>query len=230
MSLADILPKDITQITDFGFSAARGTREDVVFTALKNEPWLDNEAPSAILDRKMVFTDRDLLFQVMMVENISKSKLSQVDDMKSSLDPRKQRVDRLKTSANVPNKPYKVINEVNIEDDQDANSDMANNYAAQKIVYKLTIQGRSGKIFFAANLKPVQWVSSALGAKIVIRRGTLFNRGMFILKESDVMFLGGMIRSWNEDKDFKVMDYLEKKANDENEQNIMLKDSRKRKR
>lgn len=230
MSLADILPNDITKITNFEFTGARGSREETVFTALRNEPWLDNVDTPQILDKKMLTTDRDLLFQVMMIENISKSKLSQVDDMKSNIDPKNQRVDRLKTSANIPNKSYKVINEVNIEDDEIANSDMTNSFAAQKVVYKLTIQSRSGKIFFALNLKPIQWASSALGAKIVIRKGALFNRGMFILKDIDVMFLGGMIRSWNEDKDLKVMDYLETKANDENDQLIALKESRKRKR
>ncbi|KAL3230138.1 RecQ-mediated genome instability protein 1 [Nakaseomyces bracarensis] len=229
MSLADILPNDITKISYVGLTAARGTREETVFNALKNEPWLDSIDATEILDRKMVIVDRDMLFQVMMIENVSKSKLSQVDDMKTNLDPKNQRVDRLKTS-NIPSKSYKVINEVNIDDGQDANTDMTNNFAAQKTVYKLAIQSRSGKIFFAINLKPINWASSALGAKIIIRKGAIFNRGMFLLNENDVMFLGGMIRSWNEDKDFKVMDYLENKAKEENDQMIALKESRKRKR
>ena len=34
-----------------------------------------------------------------MVENITKSKLTQIDDIKTKLDPKKQKVDRLRSGA-----------------------------------------------------------------------------------------------------------------------------------
>lgn len=53
---------------------------------------------------------------------------------------------------------------------------------------------------------------------------------MFLLAEDNAIFVGGMVKKWNEDKDLKILEYLETKANKENERLQALKDSRKRKR
>lgn len=233
MSLSDILPNDITTITSLGsFKATPGTRENTIYQALCNVPWLDGLGRAQIIETKMLAVDRDLLFQIMMVENISKSKVTQIDDMKTTIDPRNQRVDRLHNSnPNGPSKKYKVINEVNIEEDDGNGSTESNGViGGEKVIYKLTLQSRSGQIFYAINLKPISWPLAVLGSKIVIKKGTKFSRGMFLLAEDNAIFVGGMVKKWNEDKDLKILEYLETKANKENERLQALKDSRKRKR
>lgn len=80
MSFSSILSQDITDdITPPAYSATLGSREQIVFRAYQNEPWLAGTASNLILDKKLVIVDRELLFQVLMVENITKSKLTQID-------------------------------------------------------------------------------------------------------------------------------------------------------
>ncbi|CAI4806844.1 BPK_HP2_G0053160.mRNA.1.CDS.1 [Saccharomyces cerevisiae] len=222
MSFSSILSQDITDdITPPAYSATLGSREQIVFRAYQNEPWLAGTASNLILDKKLVIVDRELLFQVLMVENITKSKLTQIDDIKTKLDPKKQKVDRLRSGAQGNGaKKYEVITQVDMEDDgnvadnncaKENNSNNNSSAAKNKAVFKLTLQSKSGDVFFAINSTPISWSSCMLGSKIVILPGTVFNRGVFILKDSQVIFLGGINRVWNENRDQKFCDYLESK-------------------
>ncbi|CAI1766716.1 hypothetical protein SEUBUCD646_0P02550 [Saccharomyces eubayanus] len=225
MSFSSILSQDITDdISAPANAAVLGPREQLIFKAYQNEPWLAGIAQNLILDEKLVVVDRELLFQVLMVENISKSKLTQIDDIKTKLDPKKQKVDRLRSGAQVHDaKKYEVITQVDMEDEGNLNDNDGANYknnnnnnnndntAKSKSVFKLTLQSKSGDIFFAVNSTPIPWNSCMLGSKIVILPGTVFNRGVFVMKDSQVIFLGGINRVWNENKDQKFCDYLESK-------------------
>lgn len=222
MSFSSILSQDITDdITAPANAATLGSREQLIFKAYQNEPWLAGIAQNLILDEKLVVVDRELLFQVLMVENISKSKLTQIDDIKTKLDPKNQKVDRLRSGPQVHDaKKYEVITQVDMEDEGSPNdTDRANykssnnndNTAKSKSVFKLTLQSKSGDIFFAINSTPIPWNSCMLGSKIVILPGTVFNRGVFIIKDPQVIFLGGINRVWNENRDQKFCDYLESK-------------------
>ncbi|CAI4036847.1 hypothetical protein SMKI_16G1450 [Saccharomyces mikatae IFO 1815] len=226
MSFSSILSQDITEdITPPANSSTLGSREQLVFRAYQNEPWLSGIALNLILDKKHIVVDRELLFQVLMVENITKSKLTQIDDIRTKLDPKKQKVDRLRSGQQGTGaKRYEVITQVNMEDDGNVTENNGpndyNNYkdynnnesaAKNKAVFKLTLQSKSGDVFFAINSTAIPWSSCMLGSKIVILPGTVFNRGVFILKDSQVIFLGGINRVWNENRDEKFCDYLESK-------------------
>ncbi|EJS41296.1 nce4p [Saccharomyces arboricola H-6] len=222
MSFSSILSQDITDdITPPASSPALGSREQLVCKAYQNEPWLAGVAQDLILDKKLIVVDRELLFQILMVENITKSKLTQIDDIKTKLDPKKQKVDRLRSGLQVSDaKKYEVITQVNMEDDSNTNNNNYNtnynnnndgNTARDKSVFKLTLQSKSGDVFFAINCTPIPWSSCMLGSKIVVLPGTMFNRGVFMLKDSQVIFLGGINRVWNENREQKLCDYLESK-------------------
>ena len=151
-----------------------------------------------------------------MVENISKPKLSQLDDLKVRINPKNQRIDRLSTSRQAPSgtKPAsknQLIVAVDVEADSSANL-MQN--SVEKSVFKLTLQDKSGAMYFAVNLCPLNFLkndgsSCILGSKAVILPGAIFNRGMFLLQENTVTFMGGIIKSWNDGRDYKLVDYLE---------------------
>ncbi|CAI4053537.1 hypothetical protein SKDZ_16G2420 [Saccharomyces kudriavzevii ZP591] len=221
MSFPSILSQDITDdITPPANSSALGSREQLVFRAYQNEPWLAGIAQNLILDKKLIVVDRELLFQVLMVENITKSKLTLIDDIKTRLNPRNQKVDRLRSGPPQVNsaKKYEVITQVNMEDEGNgsdnnraSNNNNNDSTAKNKAVFKLTLQNKSGDVFFAINSTPISWSSCTLGSKIVILPGTVFSRGVFILKDSQVIFLGGINRVWNENRDQKLCDYLESK-------------------
>lgn len=130
-------------------------------------------------------------------------------------------MDRLRSGAQGNGaKKYEVITQVDMEDDgnvadnncaKENNSNNNSSAAKNKAVFKLTLQSKSGDVFFAINSTPISWSSCMLGSKIVILPGTVFNRGVFILKDSQVIFLGGINRVWNENRDQKFCDYLESK-------------------
>ncbi|CCF59568.1 hypothetical protein KAFR_0H01580 [Kazachstania africana CBS 2517] len=207
MSLSGIISQDITQQIDLP-TTTTSAREASVFKAYQNDPWLHGTAQN-VIDQKMLEVDRDLLFQILMIENVSKSKQTQYDDLKAKIDPKNQKVDRLKDSNVKGPKRYQMVTQVNMEDDN--LSQRNNNVLNDKSVFKLAIQSKAGDIFFAVNTTPLPWSSCMLGSKITIKPGTIFNRGMFILKESNVTFLGGINRTWNENKDYKMCDYFEAK-------------------
>lgn len=210
--MSSIIAQDITSIpqySDASTSSLSG-RDLIVAKALANEPWHPDETSATLVNQKLCRVDRDLLFQVLMVENTSKSKLSQVDELNTKLDPKSQKVDRLKTG-----KDKVVINQVNV-DSEEAPTDVDNqanrSMAQSKAVFKLMLQDRSGSLFYAINSTPLPWLNACmLGSKILIKQGTLFNRGVFILQESHVMFLGGINRAWNENREAKLCEYLEVK-------------------
>lgn len=219
------LPQDLSTLT---------ARERTVLQAYNNEPWGSNEnsnGRASFIETKCKVVDRDLLFQILMVEDVSTSKQAQLDELHVKLDPRSERVDRLRNGptpnantrgSNTP-RGRRLVSQINMDsdndDDDDSNNtndrwrDNGNNYNAQPAkkatVYKFTIQDRAGNIFFAINSIPIPWGSCMLGSKIVVKKGSLFNRGTFLFAEPQALFLGGINRSWNEDRDLKMCEFLE---------------------
>ncbi|CCC69242.1 hypothetical protein NCAS_0C02520 [Naumovozyma castellii] len=230
--LSSILSQDITQDIPFPSNlSSLGSREQLVIKAYKDEGWFSNVAMSSMVEQKLCKVDRELLFQVLMVENISKSKLNQVDEIKTKLDPKNQKVDTLRSGKKAPPK-YKMVNQVDVDEDNDnttnaTSSRLANN---AKTVFKFTLQNKNGDVFFGVNTTVLPWSSCLLGAKIIIKPGTIFNKGVFLLQDSNVIFLGGINKIWNENRDYKTCEYLEAKLERERENTTnSAKNKRKRK-
>ncbi|SCU95452.1 LANO_0E10396g1_1 [Lachancea nothofagi CBS 11611] len=220
-----ILTADITQCLDLVPSNAAGNdRMRLMNEALTNAVW----SPQNIGDQKLVTVQKPLLFQVCMVENIGKSKLSQLDDLKMRIDPKTQRIDRVSTSKNGPgttdgntDSGRQLITTMDIEADVPADLEPTPVPVRDKSVFKLTLQDKSGAMYFAINLSSLNFLkndgnSCILGSKLVILPGAVFNRGMFTLRDSTVTFMGGMIQSWNRGRDYKLCEYLEAQLDPQN--------------
>lgn len=207
--MSQIISQDITQpinVSDFEHPGV-SSRDSAVIGAYRNGPWLPG---TAAIDQKFCAVDRDLLFQVLMVENISKSKLGQIDDIKTKLDPKYQKSDRLSSG-----KEKVVINQVNVENEEMSVDDNAQ--SSKKTVFKLTIQDKNGAIYYAMNTTNLPWLAVCmLGSKLIISRGTHFTRGVFLLNNSNCTFLGGVNQAWNENREAKLQEYLEAKLHREN--------------
>lgn len=216
-------PNDLSNIDRFNINS----RDSLVLKSYESEPWLSQNS-SSVVDQKLCVVDRDLLFQILMVENISRSKLNQIDDIKAKLDPKYQKVDRLKTG-----KEKIVINQVNLDNENiDTDSNGNGNFiqSPNKVVFKLTLQDKSGAIFYAINSTHLPWFNVCmLGSKIVIKTGTQFCRGVFILKDSCCVFLGGINRIWNENRESKLCNYLDAKLQRDNNGDGTRTTSKKRK-
>lgn len=219
-----VIFQDISQIAsplEIGNRSSLSSRDIAIVKAFENEPW--NAGSPALVDQKFSRTDRDLLFQILMVENTSRSKLNQIDDIKTKLDPNLQRVDRLKTS-----KDKVVVNQVDMDDDEPRAEDVPNTIQT-KAVFRFVLQDRKGSLFYATNSTPLPWLQVCmLGSKVIIKRGSIFNRGVFILQEPNVLFLGGINRAWNENRDGKLCEYLESKLQRDAE-DVKLNGTKKRK-
>ncbi|CCE90290.1 Rmi1p TDEL_0B01610 [Torulaspora delbrueckii] len=204
-----IISQDITQPINVSTleRTAASSRDSAVTSAYRNDPWLRG---SAAIDQKFCQVDRDLLFQILMIENISKSKLSQIDDIKTRLDPKQQKSDRLSSG-----REKVVINQVDVENEE-TNLDQTIQ-SSKRNVFKLTIQDKTGAIYYAMNSTNLPWLAVCmLGSKLIINRGTNFVRGVFLLNESNCTFLGGVNQLWNENREAKVQEYLEAKLHREN--------------
>lgn len=224
--MSAILSQDITQPLDLPANRSNlSIREQQTYKAYDNDPWLFNSIDN-IIDLKFIKTNRDLLFQILIIENISISKLNQIDNINLKLNPKLIKVDTLKNSKQKSN--YKIINQIDIENDNDSSSP-STSIPKNNNVYKLTIQSKDGTIFNAISSTTIPWNSCALGSKIIIKLGTIFNRGVFIINDTNCIFLGGINLKWNENKDLKLLNLLETKLDIDNNNNNNTSISKKRK-
>ncbi|KAG0658812.1 hypothetical protein C6P45_002064 [Maudiozyma exigua] len=200
------------------------TRKEVglnkdIYDSFDNEPWLHNSSQD-ITQLKMMKVDRDLLFQIIMIEDISKSKQSQFDELSTRIDPKNQRVDTLRNSKGP--KKFDIVTQVDLDNDNDTptnNNNALGSGSNKKTVYKMTIQSKRSDIFSAITTFPFDTKGCYWGSKIIIKKGTIFNRGVFYLKEENIVKCFGRIQNWMENQELKMHFYLEEKLKRDNETN-----------
>ena len=196
----DLRKADLTTVT-----IVTDDPNSLITIAFHNETWPTDK----MFEQKQVTVNNPLLFQICMIENISRSKLNQTDELQILIDPRKQKVDRLSTSRD----RQQLISEVNVDEDNnnemgtDSSIDPGSNHSTKDVgnlnqhIYKLTLQDRKGNLFFAINLDSVPGLKTCLlGSKIIILPGSQFSRGMFSFTNNTVKLMYGLISQWNEDK------------------------------
>ncbi|AMD22713.1 HHL057Wp [Eremothecium sinecaudum] len=177
---------------------------------LFREAYLSSPWPNVkVEEQRCKIVERKLLFQVCMVEDISRSKLSQIDEFQMRLNPRKRMVDRVNYSKR------EVVTAIDVDTDEPQVKDSCSDVNR---VYKLTLQDKIGQLFYAINIEHIATLKTCmLGAKVIVLPGTVFNRGMFMLTNANLRTLFGLIPSWNADKDRKICTYLESKLDDDRE-------------
>ncbi|SCV03046.1 LAMI_0H05050g1_1 [Lachancea mirantina] len=220
-----LLTADIAGDTIIENQPATNERSKLMWKAYNNETW----SIKNLGDQKMIRTENPILYQICMVENISRSKLNLIDDLKVRIDPRTQRVDRLNSTKHGDARDYakkknssedtSLITAMDVESDMPPLEGNDGN-GANKTVYKLTLQDKSGAMFYAMNLKPMSMLKNdgaacMLGAKLVILPGAFFNRGVFLLDDKTATFMGGVVKKWNDGRDNKTCEYLEARLADQ---------------
>lgn len=221
MSNEGFLSSDIVQVDPAVIEASvHGFNSDIFREAYLSPSWSNVK----VEDQCCIIVDRKLLFQICMIEDISRSKLSQVDEFEARLNPRKQMVDRIGSTKR------KLISAIDVYSDE--STVPSNEYGSTNngnIIYKLTLQDKSGNMFFAINTEPIPALrTSMLGAKLVILPGAVFHRGVFMFTNSTHRTLFGLIPSWNVDKDLKILSYLEQKLANERKPRFSAEGKRKR--
>lgn len=211
--MSNIISQNITK--PISLPTPSTDRERLIISAYRNnEPdWLNSSNGIKKLDN-------DLLCQIMIVENISTSKMSIIDKIDFSIDPKFRRVDTLKNSNN-----NLIVTQINDEDD---NSNKYNNTQDRNsTVFRLTLQSKSGAIFFAINAISLPWENLSLGSKIILNKGTLYLNNCFLIKSNqNFNFIGGLIKDWNENKNEKLREYINQKLLRDSNQSIGSKRKR----
>lgn len=214
--MASLLAKDITE-ADLNIESGTSVRDIQIFEALKN-PTIRGLFPGRdtkeIVNHKLTHA---ILFQIIMVQPISKSKLALVDELRRLNDPKSARVDRLQNS---------LVNEVNMDDNPPQAMQPTN---SKQGVYKFALQDHLGDVFYATNRTALSWNNFILGSKVILKEGTLFNRGMFLMDHDKTVFLGGILQQWNQAKNEKTLEFLQTKLDADRNSMSSSSTSRKRK-
>ncbi|KAK3347366.1 hypothetical protein B0H65DRAFT_521326 [Neurospora tetraspora] len=169
--------------------------------------------------------DRDVVVQVLDVENLNRSKWEVVEELEAierGEQTRGREVIRLPTSNNTDGDGEGEGEGIDMGDGgtQTQTAAFAQNSTAQQqaaqqaarerknATHKLTLQDSSGQRLYALELKRVEEISvpqsvngkmiggTPIGCKLVLKRGTKVARGVVLLEPSMVKVLGGKVESW----------------------------------
>lgn len=134
---------------------------------------------------------KPVLFHVMQIFNISKSRLNQLDDWKEYEDPHNVLVDRISKSSRGQNR---IIREVNL--DEDASNMVIRNDGA---TYKLLLRDYTNNYCFAYELSPLPFLRNQtadtplpleLGGRLLVKKGAIALSGVILLERNQCEYLG----------------------------------------
>ncbi|KAI3406115.2 hypothetical protein KGF56_000956 [Candida oxycetoniae] len=122
-----------------------------------------------------------VIFHILRVESISKSKLNQLDEWKELVDPNNASVDRIKKN--------RMIREVNMDVELNTASP-----TSSTTVYKLLLRDGSGNFVYAYEQEPLRFLRSEntgtpmpikLGGRLVVKKGAQISRGVLLLNHKN---------------------------------------------
>ncbi|ODV82450.1 uncharacterized protein CANTADRAFT_44223 [Suhomyces tanzawaensis NRRL Y-17324] len=139
--------------------------------------------------------EKPVLFHIIHVSNISKSRLNQLDEWKEFDNPNNVAVDRLTKSRKIRTDNY-IIREVNME--EDAPSATSNQTGFD--TYKLLLRDSANNYCYGYEFKgPLPFLRTGslgtplgvpLGGRLVVKKGTLVQNGVLLLTRQGCDYLG----------------------------------------
>lgn len=143
---------------------------------------------SEFVNQETAILRHAVLLHVIRVEDISASKLSQVDEWKEILDPNNRFVDRL-------NKSTRLVREINEEEDQ-----LSSTFKLKGVsTYKLLLRDKDHHFIYAYELEPLKFLRNEqtntpmpikLGGRLLIKPGTTILRGVLLLNHKNCEYKG----------------------------------------
>lgn len=131
-----------------------------------------------------------VLLHIIRVEDISTSKLNQIDEWKEILDPNNRFVDRL-------NKSTRLVREINFQDENEQLSSMPKLKGFS--TYKLLLRDKDNHFVYAYELEPLKFLRDEqtntpmpikLGGRLLIKPGTTILRGVLLLNHKNCEYKG----------------------------------------
>ncbi|KAI5961114.1 hypothetical protein CANMA_003888 [Candida margitis] len=131
-----------------------------------------------------------VLLHIIRVEDISTSKLNQIDEWKEISDPNNRSVDRL-------NKSTRLVREINFNDEDEQASSVSKTRGLS--TYKLLLRDKDNHFVYAYELEPLKFlrdeqtntpVPIKLGGRLLIKPGTTISRGVLLLNHKNCEYKG----------------------------------------
>lgn len=120
-----------------------------------------------------------ILFHIVHVHNISKSRLNQLEEWKELDDPNSVSVDRVNKK--------KVITHINVDEPE---------VAPTKDVFRLTLQDNFGNLCYGYEMEPLPFLRTKqspmveLGGGLVVSKGTTVMSGVLMLRTTQCTYVG----------------------------------------
>lgn len=162
-------------------------------TAARNQFNLRN-----FLNTPETTTQVPILFYVIHIHNISKSRLNQLDEWRVYEDPNSVAVDRISKAA----KPTRVINQVDMGDQSNPTKvSVPSTSWSSNDVYRLTLKDNFDNYCYAYEYNDQlafirQQTGSGiplnipLGGRLIVNKGAVVMNGVLMLKNSNCQYLG----------------------------------------
>ena len=129
---------------------------------------------------------RDVHLQVLDVEDLSRSRWDQVEDLEA--------VERGET------KRGREVIRVSAETDGEDQQQQRPAASTGKATHRLVLQDRSGRKVYAIELRRVPRLdlgTTCIGEKVLLKAGTVVARGLVLLTPETCVLLGGKVEAWH---------------------------------
>jgi hypothetical protein len=141
--------------------------------------------------------DGETLFQIIALQNCSKSLVDQLDELLCHEDVEGVGADRLRFGN-------RLVRQMNVEEDEPTPVTTINNATS---LFKLTLQDCDGRYIYAIEQEKLAFLTSknirtgfpiSLGAKLLVKDAEVVSECL-LLKSQNVEYLGGVVPEWNAD-------------------------------
>ncbi|KAI1397765.1 hypothetical protein F4819DRAFT_499255 [Hypoxylon fuscum] len=148
---------------------------------------------------------RDVPVQVLDIDNLSKSKWEQVEELEAIArgeQTRGREIVRLPTGADDDNEEHGVGSESTAPPPASRNTTVAANAAAasRNATHRLVLQDCRGQTLPGLELRRIERVGVGalhIGEKLLLRKGATVARGVVLLDPASCVVLGGKVEAWH---------------------------------
>lgn len=223
--------KDMVNFLTADIGSASHSAEEIEYDSPQVLAAARNTIPAAIHNRKSQVLIGPILVQVVLVIDITRSKLSLLDAIKADPNfPQGSNTNVFEGSQRVARRdivrlPGSSVSNDGDEDDHEDNTNNTNNNnnnevsengvptttfkTPAKAIHKLILQDTNGMLVYAIELQKLNFLSmtTPLGSKLILNR-VKFSRGVALLDPSNTTFLGGHIPHLVESTKQQLITYL----------------------
>lgn len=178
-----------------------------------------NYLPNAIYQAKSQTFTKPLLFQILLVIDMSKSLVRTLEALES-LPPNITSLSEYTQNENSANQPRRIIRvqDISTEETGDEMTSPEDNVTANDLfkagknsIHKLILQDSQGRKFYGIEQQPINGIGiqTPLGGKVLLSN-IEFKYGVAILSSNNTQFLGGCVSVINRNSRERLKDYIQK--------------------